>query len=358
MRDDGMRSRLRIANFVIWLGLALGAVVTAGAIFLGVDPRQDFRAIASSEMLHANGAELYLLTRGTRRDAPVILWLHGGPGGAEGPLFRLFNSALETDFVVAYWDQRGAGRSYSAAADPARLTVAQHLEDLDFVVDHLRAKFGADTIALIGHSWGSALGLLYTRRHPEKVAAFVGVGQFVSGIEGQRAQYSFVDTEARRVGDRTALTELAAIGPPPYSASNGLRAQDLVDRFGGYFYSRPSFLMTILRGICGGYIAPWEIWKFIHANNVSLQAMNDEISQLDLRLSAPSVDAPVIFMLGRHDRHVDSRIAAAYFEQLQAPSKALIWFEGAAHNIPFEQPELFNLRVTQALHDLEARIGR
>jgi pimeloyl-ACP methyl ester carboxylesterase len=62
------------------------------------------------------------------------------------------------------------------------------LEDLDFVVDHLRAKFGADTIALIGHSWGSALGLLYTRRHPEKVAAFVGVRQFVSGIEGQRAQ--------------------------------------------------------------------------------------------------------------------------------------------------------------------------
>ncbi|MBI5011453.1 MAG: alpha/beta hydrolase [Methylocystis sp.] len=86
--------------------------------------------------------------------------------------------------------------------------------------------------------------------------------------------------------------------------------------------------------------------------------MNDEISQLDLRLSAPSVDVPVIFMLGRHDRHVNSRMAAAYFERLQAPSKSLIWFEGAAHNIPFEQPELFNLRVTQALHGLETRIDR
>ena len=42
--------------------------------------------------------------------------------------------------------------------------------------------------------------------------------------------------------------------------------------------------------------------------------------------------------------------------------RTCLWFDHeakeAAHNIPFEQPELFNLHVTQALHDLEARIGR
>ncbi|MFZ3180063.1 MAG: alpha/beta hydrolase [Methylocystis silviterrae] len=302
--------------------------------------------------MRADDAGLYLLTRGQHCDAPVILWLHGGPGGAEGPLFRLYNSAIEETFVVAYWDQRGAGRSYDADADPARLTVAQHLEDLDLVVDHLRARLRKDRVVLMGHSWGSALGLLYARRHPEKVAAFVGVAQFVSGIDGQRAQYAFVEAEARRLNDRTAQTELFAIGEPPYSASNVLRVQGLVDRFGGYFHARPSFLTAVLEGVVRGYVAPWEIGKFIRANNVSLEAMNDEILGLDLRQSVPSVDVPVVFMLGRYDRQLDSRIAFAYFEQIRAPRKSLVWFEHSAHNISFEEPQLFNLRVTQALDEL------
>ena len=80
---------------------------------------------------------------------------------AERPLFRYFNSGLEHRFVVVYWDQRGAGRSFDRQADPRRLTVAQHLRDLDAVVDHLRNVLGRRRIILVGHSWGAALGLLY-----------------------------------------------------------------------------------------------------------------------------------------------------------------------------------------------------
>jgi pimeloyl-ACP methyl ester carboxylesterase len=67
---------------------------------------------------------MYLLTRGADRSAPVLFWLHGGPGGAERPVFRYFNSELENHFVVVYWDQRGAGRSFDLKADPHRLTIA------------------------------------------------------------------------------------------------------------------------------------------------------------------------------------------------------------------------------------------
>lgn len=332
------------------LCLVFAAIGCAGQVARAEQCRQS-SSIDWSETLSADGAELYLLTRAAHCDAPVMLWLHGGPGGVERPLFRLYNSALEEAFVVAYWDQRGAGRSYDSDADPARLTVEQHLKDLNLVVDHLRNRLAKDKIILVGHSWGSALGLLYAKRHPQKVAAFVGVAQFVSGIEAQRGQYAFVESEARRRNDRKTLSELAEIGKPPYiSASSVLRMQTLVDRMGGHFHTRPDFFLATLEGLVSGYAAPWEIPRYIEGNNVSLTAMTEALLALDLRREVPSVDVPVVFMLGRHDRQLDARLAATYFDQIRSPRKSLIWFEASAHNIPFEEPDRFNRTLIQSFN--------
>jgi len=295
-----------------------------------------------------------MAVRGDDASAPVLIWLHGGPGAAERPLFQLFNSSLERRFIVVYLDQRGTGRSFDPKADPRRLTITRHLADLDIVIDHLRTEFKKQKVILIGHSWGSALGLLYAQAHPEKVAAFVGVGQETSELAREKSQYDFVKTEATRHGDSDALARLEKIGPPPFSAKRELAIQDLVDRYGGYFHNRPCFFWVVLRGIIGGYVTPWELPRMIRGNEVSLKAMNAELLKLDLRTRVPKVDVPVIFMLGRYDRQVDSRLAAAYFKKLIAPAKRLMWFEKSAHNIPFEQPKTFNKAVPRLLEEVGA----
>jgi hypothetical protein len=66
--------------------------------------------------------------------------------GLKRPLFRYFNSELENHFVVVYWDQRGAKFSFDPKADPHPLTIAQHVADLDAVVDHLRQSFSQDKL--------------------------------------------------------------------------------------------------------------------------------------------------------------------------------------------------------------------
>jgi hypothetical protein len=80
--------------------------------------------------------------------------------------------------------------------------------------------------------------------------------------------------------------------------------------------------------------------------------MNEELLGLDLVRSVPSVDVPVFFFLGRHDRHVEATVAANYFGALRAPVKQLLWFENSAHNIPFEEPDLFNANVVSTLQSL------
>ena len=83
--------------------------------------------------------------------------------------------------------------------------------------------------------------------------------------------------------------------------------------------------------------------------------MHDELLGLDMPRSVPAVDVPVIFFLGRYDRHVDATIAARYLDNLVAPSKHVVWFENSAHNIPFEEPALFIRSVATALGSIDTR---
>lgn len=311
-------------------------------------------ALRRDDRIAVPGARLYLLVRGDDAHAPVLLWLHGGPGGAERPLFRLYNGSLERRFVVAYLDQRGAGRSYDPEADPKALTIARHLADLDLVVDHLRRSLGREKVILVGHSWGSALGLLYAKAHPEKVAAVVGVAQVVTPLAADRAQVAWAEAEARRRGDEKALKILADLPGPPFRAEDELRLESVVGRYGGIYHHKPSFSLALIRAVAAGYVSPGEIPRMIHANNVSLDAMAEEIGRLDLARDVPALAVPIAFLLGRYDHHVDAGLATAYFERLQAPAKRLMWFEGSAHNIPFEEPARFNAALRRILHELGA----
>lgn len=313
--------------------------------------------VHASERIHVEGASLFLQARGADRRAPVLVWLHGGPGGAERPLFRYFNARLEKHFLVVYWDQRGAGRSFDPEADPGRLTIARQIADLDTLLDRIREKWGPHQIVLVGHSWGAALALLYARAHPDGVSAVVGVSPLISTLAAQRSEYAFVRSEALQRQDGDVLARLQQLGPPPYaSAAQVLAVERLDQEYGGVFHRPPHRFWMILRGLLGGLVTPWEIPRFIRGNEVSLKAMHDELLGLDLRQSVPELNVPVIFMLGRYDRHVDARVAAAYLDQLKAPSKDLIWFEHSAHNVPFEEPGRFDEEIVSSLQSIG--IGR
>jgi pimeloyl-ACP methyl ester carboxylesterase len=65
-----------------------------------------------------------------------------------------------------------------------------------------------DKVAISGHCWGSALGVLYAARFPEKFAAYVGSGQIGDWPAGEASSYAFVLAEAPQG------TEFRATGPP------------------------------------------------------------------------------------------------------------------------------------------------
>src|SRR5699024_786593 len=75
-------------------------------------------------------------------------------------------------------------------------------------------RLGKRQIYIVGHSWGSILGVLLAQRHPERIAGYIGMGQFCQGVENELLSYEFVLAEAERLGDRRAVEKLRGIGAP------------------------------------------------------------------------------------------------------------------------------------------------
>jgi pimeloyl-ACP methyl ester carboxylesterase len=76
----------------------------------------------------------------------LLLIMHGGPGFAEMPLFTAYNAELERHFLVAHWDQRGAGRSYAADIPAESTTLRQFVADALELIDWLTERFAQEKV--------------------------------------------------------------------------------------------------------------------------------------------------------------------------------------------------------------------
>src|SRR5512134_965221 len=190
-------------------------------------------SVAEIRYLRLGGVDQWVMIRGESVANPALILLHGGPGFPEMRLFRHFNAALEKSFTVVYWEQRGTDKSFDRKIPSSSLTVEQFIADLDELVEAVRKRLGKDKVVIYGHSWGSALGVLYVARFPDKVAAYVGTGQLGDWLASELSSYAFVLAEAERRNNRKALKELRAIGAPPHTFRKMMVQRKWLVRFVG-----------------------------------------------------------------------------------------------------------------------------
>lgn len=63
------------------------------------------------EYVEVNGIAHFLLHYPKAPDAPVLLYLHGGPGSMESLFAYALDKAWGDMFTQVHWDQRGAGKT-------------------------------------------------------------------------------------------------------------------------------------------------------------------------------------------------------------------------------------------------------
>jgi len=302
------------------------------------------KSIASLEKVNIGGVEQWLLIRGYDTSNPVLLFLHGGPGVTEMPLAHDMWPELEKKFVFVHWDQRGAGKSYHRSIPPDTMNFNQYLSDTHEVVELLRTRFGAKKIYLVGHSWGSQLGIPTVQKYPELFYAYVGIGQVVNQKQNEAIIYQFVIDEATKRQNRRAIRQLNKIGPPPYDNIKkiGIERKWMM-KFGGVACKKQDYRRLYWQGLTSKEYTPLDWVRFFRGGSFSGKCRWHEFWTFNLFEQAPRIEVPVYFFVGRHDYNTPWILAEKYYQILDAPKgKTLIWFENSAHLLPFEEPEKFS----------------
>ena len=303
-------------------------------------------SIAESSYLNLGGLDQWVMIRGENLDNPPLVILHGGPGFSDTPFFRYCNAQLEKSFTLVYWDQRGTGKSFAPTIPRSSMTVEQFITDLDELVEAVRRRVGKRKVALFGHSWGSALGVLYAARFPAKVSAYIGCAQIGDSAAGEAASYALALAEARRANHRKALERLRAMGPPPYDYKSVLAERTLLQRLDGQFRIRALWQMgRVVLGASESSLL--DLPKTIRGFRFTLEAMWPEASRLNLLDAVPALEMPVFFFLGRRDHWFPPETSVAYFEALSAPTKRLLWFEESGHEPFVDEPAKFNRAMVE-----------
>jgi CubicO group peptidase (beta-lactamase class C family)/pimeloyl-ACP methyl ester carboxylesterase len=304
------------------------------------------RGVNSLEEVTLGGTQQWILIRGDSTANPILLFLHGGPGFAEMPYAHLYTTILTKHFIVVDWDQRGAGKSYTVDMPEATMHLEQFLSDTHELIQLLKQRFSKDKIFLIGHSWGSILGLHTAHKHPEDLHAYIGMGQIVSSREGENISYRYTLEKARNAKDEQAVEMLKIIGPPPYEA--GLQSlftqRMLLVRYGG---SVRNISYQDLERLRNGspYYTEQDNSTYMQAFAQTFPLLYDELMRVNFFKDVPELQVPVYFFTGRHDFQTPFELVERYVDVLRAPHKEIVWFENSGHIPNLDEPEAYQGRL-------------
>lgn len=286
-----------------------------------------------------NGAGQYISLRSQKEQAPLLVYLHGGPGDAALPLVLKFNRELEDYFTVAVWEQRGAGKSYYPFTGNSNITIDTFIEDLHQLVLFLLEKFHQEKVYLVGHSWGSVLGLRFISKYPQYVDTYIGCGQVVNMKKTSQAAYHYVMEHAgAKVKWKLERIDCSYTGE--HWMQDLLFVTKQVVKYKGSLYGKKNYNALMMPFLFSRYYTVLDLVKRVKGGQQSIKYLWQELMQIDFE-NTVHYKVPIIFAEGRYDKHVSSDLAADYYERIQS-EKELVWFEHSCHFPQWSENSKFN----------------
>lgn len=307
-----------------------------------------------------NGIKQYIQVRGTDRKNPLMLFIHGGPGGSMAGFTHFVHKGWEEKFTLVNWDQRNSCKTYFANKDKAREvaktgTMADYLKDIDEIIAYLHGVYDFEKIIIVGFSWGSAIGSEYAKLHPENLLCYISIGQ----LTNYRENVLFTCKK---------LLEII-----PKGSKDTKKVKHIINSFPENV-SWDKTLMKCMRNylpLCSKYIVrhakrvPFKqifaspFMNFKETVNSSLPKYNlltksyETMLAYDFRNNT-NYKVPVLFVFGDEEIVCNPELVAECFEEISAPQKRIEIIPKASHSCFFDQPESYNEIIDSFLTEIKA----
>lgn len=293
-----------------------------------------------SEYVNLNGVKQYILATGNEK-GPLMLFLHGGPGVSQSGFIRKYQSKLEEDFLVVNWDQRGAGKSNTKIFSKDELKINNIVNDAISLIEILRDRFKKNRIYLVGHSFGSLIGIILSQKIPQYIKAYISIGQVVNINEGDKFIYKILLKKVNNENYQKGIKILKNIGKPPYKTQDSInKLNKLIQKYKGDVF-KFSKISLMLKSISFKYYNLFDWFKFLGGIIISNRYMYSEMSCINLFNANNKFEIPIYFCCGDNDYHTPSKIVEEYYNFINAPKKQIYKFKLSAHMPNIEEETCF-----------------
>lgn len=280
-----------------------------------------------------NDCKQKILVQSNNTDNPILLYLHGGPGSSIMLRSHIFSDRLKDHFIFVNWDQRGTALSYHEGMDTTMISENQIREDALKLIKYLLIKYHQKKVYLIGHSFGSVIGLQLVANHPELFYAYIGVGQVAyDWNKSVTITYQWLHNQLVKANDTAGLKRIEA-DKFPYI--------DLITKYGGH-HRLSLDLDSIIRSspyYFSGYLDLLEKGKKFSVMYMGKYPQKQKV----VNKSIWEIGVPLYFFEGVNDHVIACapKLVVEYCKKVKAPKKKVIWFKKSAHYMCVEEPEKF-----------------
>ncbi|MBN2206737.1 MAG: alpha/beta hydrolase [Candidatus Aminicenantes bacterium] len=336
---------MRLMKSLLIVALALSSVL------LGAEADRP-GSVPDTDMLldvDLNGVRQKILIESTNLRRPILLWLHGGPGASEMFISHYCLKGLLPYFTIVHWDQRGTALSYDERMSAADVSFDKILDDAVRLTEFLRSIYRQDKIFLLGHSFGSVLGIHLADRHPEYYAAYIGMGQVVDDGRSRGITYDWLKTE---IAKRNGAEGLARLTDPDNIP------RELIEKYRGIYFKGKT-LFDVIKESPRYYPGYLDLYRTSMNFVRDALAKSQSVSEKNIFRDIRKLDVPVYFFEGRHDRVAACapELVVEYCGLLEAPRKEIVWFEESAHHPNIDEPERFQRAIIDKIYKEKAGRG-
>lgn len=318
---------------------------------MGLLKKKDFtiseKGIDSVEQISLGGVNQSILIQAENPEQPILLFLHGGPCmpipgvASRGQDYAIATTTKELvkNFVVVFWDQRGAGKSFEKLISPDSMRVEQFIDDCNELIDFLREKFNQEKVYLAAHSWGTVIGLSIAATYPEKLHAYVGISQIMNWAENDKFCYKWLKKEAKNKNDKKTLKKLETLGMPPYvnDVKQWIDFRSPLMKYKSMIYENETVKHPGMMGVFKIFLnaEDYSLFDIYHTfrsayNLTYTKELIEDFANINFH-SINNIDVPVFFLHGKQDLHLDGEPVQTFFQKVNAPDKKMVWFENSSH---------------------------